>query len=112
MAQAMEGLFFNSGSSVILSKSYTVLDNVARIMNENPSYKLSISSYTDNTGNEAKNLILSQARAAAAKTYLIKKGVDASRLTSAGYGISNPRADNATAVGRKLNRRVEFKVAF
>jgi outer membrane protein OmpA-like peptidoglycan-associated protein len=43
MAQAMEGLFFNSGSSVILSKSYTVLDNVARIMNENPSYKLSIS---------------------------------------------------------------------
>jgi len=112
MAKAMEGLFFGSGSSVIRSKSYTVLNNVASIMNANPTYKLSISGYTDNTGNEAKNLSLSKARAAAAKAYLVKKGVSASRLTSEGYGISNPRADNSTAAGRKLNRRVEFKVGF
>lgn len=111
-AEAMEGLFFNSGSSVIVPKSYSVLDNVAKIMVANPEYKLTISGYTDNTGDEAKNLALSQERAAAAKDYLIKKGVDASRLTSAGYGIANPRADNATAAGRKLNRRVEFDVAF
>ncbi len=112
LATAMEGLFFNSGSAVIQRKSYSVLDNVAQIMNANPSYKLNIEGHTDNTGNEAKNLQLSKDRAAAAKTYLINKGVDASRLSSQGFGIVNPRADNKTAAGRKLNRRVEFKVAF
>ena len=112
LAQAMEGLFFNSGSSVIQPKSYAVLDNVAKIMIANPSYKLMISGYTDNTGSASGNLRLSKARAAAAKAYLIKDGVDASRMTSEGYGISNPRADNNTAAGRKLNRRVEFKVNY
>lgn len=108
----MEGLFFNSGSSVIQPKSYAVLDNVAKIMIANSSYKLMISGYTDNTGSASGNLRLSKARAAAAKAYLIKDGVDASRMTSEGYGISNPRADNNTAAGRKLNRRVEFKVNY
>lgn len=112
MTKAMEGLFFKSGSAVIQSKSYKVLDNVAQIMNENPSYKLDIAGHTDNTGNEAKNLQLSKDRAAAAKAYLMKKGVDASRLNSEGYGITKPRADNKTAAGRKLNRRVEFNIVF
>ncbi|MGB1040684.1 MAG: OmpA family protein, partial [Flavobacteriales bacterium] len=112
LAQAMEGLFFKTGSSVIQRQSYSVLDNVAQIMIANPDYKLSIEGHTDNTGNEAKNLKLSQSRAAAAKDYLIRKGVSASRLTSQGYGITNPRADNSTSAGRKLNRRVEFKVSF
>jgi OmpA-OmpF porin, OOP family len=110
--EAMEGLIFQSGSSVIIPKSYSVLDNVAKIMVASPEYKLTISGYTDNRGDEAKNLALSQARAAAAKDYLIKKGVDVSRLTSIGYGVANPRADNETVAGRKLNRRVEFIVNF
>ena len=112
MTKAMEGLFFKSGSAVIQRKSYPVLDNVAKIMNENPSYKLKINGHTDNTGKEDKNLQLSKDRAAAAKAYLMSKGVDASRLTSEGFGITKPRADNSTAAGRKLNRRVEFTVAF
>lgn len=112
MTKAMEGLFFNSGSAVIQRKSYAVLDNVAKIMNENPSYKLEIKGHTDNTGNEAKNLQLSKDRAAAAKEYLIKKGVESSRLSSEGFGVTQPRADNKTAAGRKLNRRVEFTIQF
>ncbi len=112
MTKAMEGLFFKSGSSVIQRRSYVVLDNVAKIMNENPSYKLKIEGHTDNTGNEAKNLQLSKDRAAAAKAYLVKKGVSASRLTSEGYGITKPRADNTSAKGRALNRRVEFTIEF
>ena len=112
MTKAMEGLFFKSGSSVIQRRSYVVLDNVAKIMNENPSYKLKIEGHTDNTGNEAKNLQLSKDRAAAAKAYLVKKGIDVSRLTSEGYGITQPRADNASAKGRALNRRVEFTIEF
>ena len=112
MTKAMEGLFFNSGSAVIQRKSYAVLDNVAKIMNENPSYKLEIKGHTDNTGKEAKNLQLSKDRAAAAKEYLIKKGVESSRLSSEGFGVTQPRADNKTAAGRKLNRRVEFTIQF
>lgn len=112
LSQAMEGLFFKSGSAVIETKSYAVLDNVAKIMLAHPEYKLQISGYTDNTGSASGNLRLSQKRAAAAKAYLIKDGVDGSRMTSQGYGIANPRADNNTAEGRALNRRVEFKVVF
>lgn len=112
MAQAMEGLFFKSGSSVIEKKSYGVLDNIADIMKKNPAYNLAINGYTDNTGSASGNLKISKARAAAAKKYLINKGVDASRLSSEGFGIANPRATNDTAEGRALNRRVEFKVVF
>ncbi|MEN8928877.1 MAG: OmpA family protein [Flavobacteriales bacterium] len=112
LAQAMEGLFFKTGSAVIERKSYAVLDNVAKVMLAHPEYKLQISGYTDNTGKASSNLRLSKARAAAAKAYLIKDGVAGSRMTSEGYGIENPRATNSTAAGRALNRRVEFKVVF
>ncbi len=112
LTEAMEGLFFKSGSSIIERKSYPVLDNVAKIMLAHPEYKLEISGYTDNTGKASSNLKLSKARAAAAKAYFIKDGVNGSRMTSEGYGIENPRATNETAEGRALNRRVEFKVKF
>ena len=81
-------------------------------MKKNSSYNLSINGYTDNTGSESGNLRISKARAAAAKKYLVNKGVNASRLTSEGYGIANPIATNDTPEGRALNRRVEFKVVF
>ncbi len=77
-----------------------------------PEYKLEISGYTDNTGKASSNLKLSKARAAAAKAYLIKDGVDGSRMTSESYGIENTRATNKTAEGRAINSRVEFKVNF
>ena len=55
---------------------------------------------------------LSENRAAAVKAYLAKKGVDASRLVSAGYGETQPVADNKTAAGRQKNRRVELKLNY
>ena len=81
-------------------------------MKENPSYKLSINGHTDNVGNAEKNQKLSEDRAAAVKAYLESKGVDASRLSSAGFGQDQPVADNKTKAGRAKNRRVEFKVRF
>ena len=105
MTKAMEGLFFNSGSAVIQRKSYAVLDNVAKIMNENPSYKLEIKGHTDNTGKEAKNLQLSKDRAAAAKEYLIKKGVESSRLSSEGFGVTQPRADKKNCCRKKTQQK-------
>ncbi len=112
MEMAMKGLFFESGSAKIKASSLKVLDNIANVMNTNKTYNLMIEGHTDASGDEAKNLALSKARAKAAKEYLVSKGIDASRLTSDGYGITKPVADNTTAAGRAKNRRVEFNIKF
>ena len=74
--------------------------------------KLAIDGHTDNTGKADKNQILSDNRAAAVKNYLISKGVDESRITSAGHGQDQPIADNKTSAGRAKNRRVELKLSY
>jgi outer membrane protein OmpA-like peptidoglycan-associated protein len=110
--QALAGIQFETGKDVIKKSSYGILDNVVKVMNENPSYLLGIEGHTDNTGDKGSNLTLSQKRADAVKNYLTTKGVNASRLTARGFGDTVPVADNKTAVGRSKNRRVEFKVSF
>jgi outer membrane protein OmpA-like peptidoglycan-associated protein len=106
--KAAQNVFFSTGSSKLLTKSFSKLNDVVAILNENPSYKVSIDGHTDNTGKEDKNQTLSEARAASVKAYLVSKGVDESRLTSTGYGQDKPVADNKTAAGRAKNRRVEM----
>lgn len=107
---AAKNVYFASGKFTLLSKSFKPLNDVAKIMNDNPDLKLDISGHTDNTGDAAKNQTLSENRAKSVLDYLVKKGVDASRITSAGYGQDQPIADNNTAAGRAKNRRVEIKV--
>ena len=110
--QALAGIQFETDKDVIKNSSNSILDNVVKVMNDNPSYLLGIEGHTDNTGDKTKNLSLSQKRADAVKNYLVKKGIDASRLTAKGFGDTVPVADNKTADGRAKNRRVEFKVTF
>ena len=105
-----KNLFFATGSSKLLAKSNASLNNVISILNEHPSYKVDIAGHTDNTGKIEKNQLLSEARANAVKTYLVKKGVDETRLVSAGFGQEKPLADNKTSKGRAKNRRVEMNV--
>lgn len=112
MTRAREGLFFNTGSAVIKDESYPVLDAVAKVMKDNPSYKLSVDGHTDNQGNADSNMLLSQKRAEAARSYMIEKGIAGDRLTAKGYGITKPAADNETEEGRAKNRRVEFNIRF
>jgi outer membrane protein OmpA-like peptidoglycan-associated protein len=69
-----------------------------------------VEGHTDNQGPAAHNLDLSKRRAASVMKYLTDHGVDASRLTSEGYGDTQPIADNKTAKGREQNRRVEMKI--
>ncbi len=72
--------------------------------------KVSIEGHTDGTGTDKVNQPLSEKRAAAAMAYLVSKGVEADRMTSSGYGASQPVADNKTAAGKAKNRRVEIKI--
>jgi len=108
--KAASSIFFASGSAKLLAKSNVALNNIVSILKSNPDYKIDINGYTDNQGNSEKNRALSEARAAAVNDYLVKKGVEANRLSAAGFGDENPIADNKTQAGRAKNRRVELKL--
>ena len=88
-----------------------ILDNIAKIINENDDFNFIIEGYTDNTGVGEHNLQLSQERADAIKAYLIRKGVKAKRLEAKGYGQTRPIESNDTERGREINCRVEINVA-
>lgn len=110
--QALQGIKFEAGKAKITPTSFPILNSVAKVMTDNPTYKLLIGGHTDNVGNEGLNQTLSQDRADAVGAYLIGKGISPMRIASTGYGLSNPVDDNKTAAGRARNRRVELKVEF
>ena len=110
--EALDQVQFETAKSVIKANSYTVLNKVVRIMNENPSMTLNINGYTDSQGADVNNLRLSQSRADAVKTYLTSKGISPMRMTATGFGEANPVADNMTKEGRAKNRRVELKASY
>jgi len=99
---------FETGSAVIKPASYTVLDEILKSAVVAEGLKLGIYGHTDNVGNDAANLKLSDNRAEAVKSYLISKGLSTDRLESKGFGASKPIEDNATAEGRARNRRVQI----
>lgn len=99
---------FDFNKATLRSSSYSEIDKVVKILQENPQYKIEISGYTDNIGNKSYNLKLSEKRAKSVMEYIVAKGVDKDRITSVGYGSQMPIATNATEEGRQKNRRVEF----
>jgi len=107
---ATQAVQFETGKTSLLKKSYPVLDKVYEVLMKYPNYNCSINGFTDNVGNPSYNQKLSEGRAKVCMDYLVKKGVPASRLTSAGYGENQPVGDNKTAAGRAQNRRTEFNV--
>ncbi len=112
MDYAARKIYFATGKAALLSTSFPSLNEVAKILKDNPDVHLQIEGYTDNTGKAETNLILSDKRALAVKNYLVGKGVNESRVTYKGYGPENPVADNKTAAGRAKNRRVELKLGY
>lgn len=107
---AANAIQFETGSALIKTSSFKILDEVAEILKEWSQYSVSVEGHTDNVGSAESNLILSEKRAAAAATYLINKGIDAKRVKSVGFGLTKPIADNSTVQGRNKNRRVEFNL--
>ena len=103
-------ILFNSGRSTFKKGVSEKLDGIVKIMNEFPKANFVVEGHTDSTGSASLNEKLSAKRANAVKDYLVKNGIDASRLDAKGYGPSKPIADNGTRAGRAENRRVEIKV--
>jgi outer membrane protein OmpA-like peptidoglycan-associated protein len=104
-----EPVYFATGKDTILKQSYPILNEVARVLEENPRIKLvRVEGHTDDRGNDDMNQKLSQRRANSVRTYLINKGIDRDRLEAVGYGETRPIAENETGEGRAKNRRVEF----
>jgi outer membrane beta-barrel protein len=99
---------FATGKATILPASFGLLDEVVDVMKGRGKLKLRIEGHTDNKGNPKKNQQLSEARARSVAEYLIGKGIDASRLSSAGFGATKPIADNKSNAGREKNRRTDF----
>ena len=103
-------ILFDLGKATIKPESADVLDNIVKVLNEFKKAKFSVEGYTDSTGNKAKNIKLSEARANSVKDYLVAKGIAADRLSAKGFGPEKPVADNKTKAGREQNRRVEINL--
>jgi OOP family OmpA-OmpF porin len=102
-------VYFDTGKATIRSRSFPVLDQVARVLVEHPEVPMVVvEGHTDNAGSADANRVLSQQRADAVRSYLIQKGVVSSRLEAKGYGPDRPIDTNSTAEGKANNRRVEF----
>ena len=108
----LDKVYFDFNKATIKPVSYTLLDDVAKVINNNPQLKMiEVGGHTDDVGSDEYNKKLSQARVDAVMAYLIKKGhVDPTRLSAVGYGETKPIAPNTDEEGRATNRRVEFNI--
>lgn len=100
---------FETGSAELTDKGKQVLDGLIPIF-QGSTDSMEIGGHTDNQGNAAKNMTLSQQRADTVKKYFIGKGLDEKRFSTKGYGQDKPIADNNTPEGKQRNRRIEFQV--
>ena len=103
-------LQFETAKATMLPSSYPQLDQVVDVLRANPDLHVQVQGHTDSQGDDTANLKLSMERALAVKTYILNKGIDASRVTHRGYGATQPIDDNKTPAGRAKNRRIEIQV--
>jgi OOP family OmpA-OmpF porin len=101
---------FETGKANLQESSYVVLDELVAYLVRKDDEKIELGGHTDNVGTAANNLKLSQDRANTVRAYLLTKGIDPSRVTAKGYGMSKPIAPNTTAAGKAQNRRTEVKI--
>jgi outer membrane protein OmpA-like peptidoglycan-associated protein/tetratricopeptide (TPR) repeat protein len=106
----LANVFYEIDSWELKKESVEELNNLADLLEYNKNLVVEIGGYTDSTGTDDYNLVLSEKRALSVVNYLINKGISSGRLRYKGYGNTSPVGDNITYEGRKLNRRTEAKV--
>jgi len=107
----LKNVNFESGSARIDKDSYSILNQVALVMRAHPEIKrIRVEGHTDETGSHEMNMQLSRQRAESVRVYLISRGVQPRRLSSAGFGPDRPLAKGNDPDARAKNRRVEFVV--
>lgn len=99
---------FDTGKSVLKQDGLATVKEIATMMKSTPALKLAVEGHTDNVGDAASNKKLSEARAKSVMTAIVAAGIDATRLSAAGFGQEKPVADNRSEDGRAKNRRVEL----
>jgi outer membrane protein OmpA-like peptidoglycan-associated protein len=109
--QILRPVHFRLNSAEIDPDSHALLEQVADIILRNPDLcRIQIQGHTDSSGTRARNMTLSQERAAAVVQFIVETGVSADRISSEGFGPDRPVAPNITAAGRSRNRRVELHI--
>jgi outer membrane protein OmpA-like peptidoglycan-associated protein/polyisoprenoid-binding protein YceI len=103
-------VYFKTGSAELDASSDPLLASVVDIANRCPSMRIEVSGHTDNVGNRNANQSLSEQRAKSVANFMTQRGVNASRIVTAGFGGSRPVAQNSNEAGRSKNRRIEFRV--
>ena len=108
--EAKKELEFSTGKATIKTVSYAYLNELVKLLKENPTWKVRLSGHTDNVGEPSRNLMLSKKRADAVKFFFESRGVDSDKIVVKFYGQNKPIADNDTSEGRQQNRRVEMEI--
>ncbi len=105
---AVYGIYFDTGKSIVKPESNPALEQITRLLKQDPQLQLYVVGHTDNDGSLDLNLKLSSDRAAAVVKALVERGINGSRLASAGVASYCPAASNKTEDGKAKNRRVEL----
>jgi outer membrane protein OmpA-like peptidoglycan-associated protein len=106
----IDNILFATNSYQLNSDSKFILDQFIKFLKVNNGVKVTIEGHTDDLGNDAENLTLSQKRASASLNYIVSKGIDQSRLKAKGYGETMPKVQNSNSANRAKNRRTDFMI--
>ncbi len=110
MARGMKSIYFDTDKYKLRPESITTLNNTAAILKANTGLNISVEGNCDSRNTDEYNMVLGQNRADAAKNYLVKQGVSASRLTTVSFGERKPRVANDSPENMQINRRDDFRV--
>lgn len=106
----LDDVHFDFGKATLRPESFKELEELLNYLKRKVHVRIEIAGHTDNIGNVRDNLLLSQQRANAIRNFLLKKGIDASRVIAKGYGAKEPVETNDTEEGRQMNRRTEVRI--
>jgi len=106
----LDGINFPHDSAELTAASIAILDNAVATLNRRDKINVEVAAHSDSSGKDSYNMALSNRRAASVMNYLVSRGIAADRLTSKGYGETQPIVSNETSEGRAQNRRVELRV--